>query len=543
MTDKGNGRRKTSLKDFQPYAESYSHLSGGKPIYVATDDANVLESIRTAWDIPEDSLIHQKNVIRMNGGTAAIFHLFQNETHRTNTEGLVDIFALAKCDFFLHSYSALAESVIYVNPELHNRSVNMDVPREELVRLKQFEEMVAKHYGLDLRALSTDVSPKATRRRPSLPRESNLEAVLSEQVRVQNEFQQLLYQNQFPSQDCRKRRILLTWKRPGPWDGFTLEMQDMGRRIMSAMATDRTLILRDNMRSAYAPPNCQWKTGVRVNATNDWTCLYEPLSNCTEKNSDWKESQARGDRANSSIPSGLGVVDHEGWSLFFTPKYYGNLRVVEGFRFSRDGQRFHDVDRILDYERMMGRFWLRAQAVHFLWKLSPGLKSEVEPRLPSEELFSNKYIGMHIRFSDNRPAFEKDFGRNASATRTLANYLSIAQGIRDETGISNVYLATDNPRIVDQIPQYSKHWKFWVQKDVIRSDSEASLWFRNDRSTTAAQVAADLEVLRRADYLIGSFQSNVYRLATELNTAYMVDRYPISRKRHRPVDVEWYEDP
>ena len=56
----------------------------------------------------------------------------------------------------------------------------------------------------------------------------------------------------------------------------------------------------------------------------------------------------------------------------------------------------------------------------------------------------------------------------------------------------------------------------------------------------------DIETLRRADFLVGSFQSNVYRLAAELNTAYHVDKYEWSvgaMNRIFPVDIEWYEDP
>ena len=52
-----------------------------------------------------------------------------------------------------------------------------------------------------------------------------------------------------------------------------------------------------------------------------------------------------------------------------------------------------------------------------------------------------------------------------------------------------------------------------------------------------------METLKRADYLVGSFQSNVFALAAELNTAYHNSRYPLNLERIIPVDIEWQENP
>jgi hypothetical protein len=81
-----------------------------------------------------------------------------------------------------------------------------------------------------------------------------------------------------------------------------------------------------------------------------------------------------------------------------------------------------------------------------------------------------------------------------------------------------------------------------VQANVERTTSIKFFWYGRGRSKAAAGVATDVEMLRRADFLVGSFQSNVYRLAAELNLAYLSDKYPWSMQRHYSVDVEWYED-
>jgi len=69
------------------------------------------------------------------------------------------------------------------------------------------------------------------------------------------------------------------------------------------------------------------------------------------------------------------------------------------------------------------------------------------------------------------------------------------------------------------------------------------MWFRSGRAHAAPAMVADITMLKQADYLVGAFQSNVYRLACELNTAYHYKTYPLWQVRHKAVDVEWYEDP
>jgi len=367
-------------------------------------------------------------------------------------------------------------------------------------------------------------------------------ALIQHQLQLQTTFQDLLYQNQNPA-DCTTRRILLTPNRSPLMDGFTLEVQDLGRKLLSAMAQDRTFVLRLNFRSSYAPDPCQW-TNVNMTGTGvdgqRYECLFEPISNCTEVSIESQNNVV----VNASTPQALGIVNHAG-SKYFHSGHFGHDRVRDDVQFRTE---FVNSDHLLHWERTMGRFWLRAQMAHYLWKPSVGLASEMKLRLPNE-LMDNpdtKFIGMHVRYSDNVGSLYKDFGRDASKTRSVEHFMDMARAIRNETGISTIYLATDSTLFLDALHASSHHereWTFVIQPNVTRTASTAWLWFRHQRSISAAGIAADVEVLRRADYLIGSFQSNVFRLAAELNTAYHVKQYPISMNRHRTVDVEWYEDP
>lgn len=159
------------------------------------------------------------------------------------------------------------------------------------------------------------------------------------------------------------------------------------------------------------------------------------------------------------------------------------------------------------------------------------------------------YIGFHIRFSDNIRDFRHDFGRDAAVTRDFTGFMAHAEYLRQtfNPNIPTIFLANDIADIVAESkkPEYADHWTFFQQHDVQRTKGNKfqSMWFAGGRSVAAPAIATDLEVLRRADYLVGSFQSNVYRLATQLNQAYNTGKYPWYLPRHRAVDVEWYEDP
>ena len=131
---------------------------------------------------------------------------------------------------------------------------------------------------------------------------------------------------------------------------------------------------------------------------------------------------------NSTIefaPSGqtasLGIFDHDG-SDYFNSEHYGAHRIVVGADWTDP---VAHIDHVEHYERAMGRFWVRSQTQHYLWRPSAGLKREMKKRLPHN--LDHNYIGMHIRFSDNIVSLHEDFGRNATVSRSLDNFMSIAE--------------------------------------------------------------------------------------------------------------------
>lgn len=133
-SDKADSREPIPVKDFLPYAEAYFQASiwigTTIVVYVATDSNSVIKEIEDAWPKKLTTYIKfQKGemgqpVLRSDNKTA-VFKLSQ-EHHRTNSEIMVDILAMAKCEFMVHGMSAVSEAVHYMNPRLHDQSVNLE---------------------------------------------------------------------------------------------------------------------------------------------------------------------------------------------------------------------------------------------------------------------------------------------------------------------------------------------------------------------------------------------------------------------------------
>jgi hypothetical protein len=388
--------------------------------------------------------------------------------------------------------------------------------------------------------------------------------LLHQQVRVQQEIQAVIWKNQHPD-ECDSARLLL---RGGGLksakDGFALEIQYVARLLQMGVATHRALVLTPEFRSAYEPKDCALRNAAGPNATDSsqrpgsgWLCLWKPLTACSATDlppdKDAVASFTESNLNEFSAASGIlpGILPGRPTSKYYDTMFYGPLRIAWAPN-DLHGRPTQLVDVLSHWERAHGRFWVRAQIAHYLWHPTDWLQQEIRLRLPPElgpDHRPEPFIGFHVRKTDNIADFRKDFGRNATETRSFDRFMGFAEYIRrlyPEKKIQKIYLATDNSDVIAESKRkkwQDAGWQFVFQQDVQRSTNEERMWFRGGRSTAAAAIGTDLETLRRADFLVGSFQSNVYRLAAELNTAWHVSNYSWSLHRHWTVDVEWYEDP
>ena len=137
-SDKGGGRRLIGVDEFLPFVEQFLH-HGGNCVMVATDSGKVFQHIGLHWPDHVRAVLTSQgdHVLRSNDETP-VFEMTTTTTatkkqqlvshHRTNTEVLVDILALSKCDFLLHGHSAVSDAAMYLNDNLIYQSVNLEDP-------------------------------------------------------------------------------------------------------------------------------------------------------------------------------------------------------------------------------------------------------------------------------------------------------------------------------------------------------------------------------------------------------------------------------
>lgn len=142
MTDKGHGRRKRPLESFRAFAEDYyyqcqrqvqtkeslDHTGANYTnvtLYVATDDELVMTTILQNWtkDMPGLSVLYQTSAGR-SSSNRPVFDVFADNIHQVNTEALVEIYAMSRCQILVHGFSAMSEAAIYIHPTIV--SINLD---------------------------------------------------------------------------------------------------------------------------------------------------------------------------------------------------------------------------------------------------------------------------------------------------------------------------------------------------------------------------------------------------------------------------------
>jgi hypothetical protein len=139
LTDKsGRQRKKLGLSTFLPYAEAFVK-SGGESIFLATDDARVFGQMEASWPAQIVERIRMQRDAHRSTGKTAVFDMSQGK-HVSNSEALIDIYAMSKCGFMVHGFSAMSEAAIYLNLQLHNQSVNLEDPNH--MSAEQFRVLV-----------------------------------------------------------------------------------------------------------------------------------------------------------------------------------------------------------------------------------------------------------------------------------------------------------------------------------------------------------------------------------------------------------------
>jgi alpha 1,2-mannosyltransferase len=164
----GSHRRKVPAEEYLPYLQAFVE-AGGEVIYVASDSHAILQylrkivpesvwsKIRTQGDHVVRSAPNKKNP-RATGWPS---HMIGSH-HRVNAETLVDVLALSKCRWLVHTHSTVPEASTYLNLDLVNSSVNLEDSGKMTPR--QFGEMIRSNFGESAAIHSLRTGPMVTRR-------------------------------------------------------------------------------------------------------------------------------------------------------------------------------------------------------------------------------------------------------------------------------------------------------------------------------------------------------------------------------------------
>jgi hypothetical protein len=174
-SDKAAGRRHIDTDEFLPYVKAFLD-AGGKWVYIATDSEKAFDYIKSKWPQNVLKVIRSMgdDVVRSNN-LQAVFDI--DSHHRTNEEILVEILALSKCQFMIHGLSAVTESSIWINIDLHYTSVNLEDPQHP--DENEFGDLVGKVLnGGNASQILNQKAPKDW----WLPRSKNLQLPANVQV-------------------------------------------------------------------------------------------------------------------------------------------------------------------------------------------------------------------------------------------------------------------------------------------------------------------------------------------------------------------------
>ena len=203
-----------------------------------------------------------------------------------------------------------------------------------------------------------------------------------------------------------------------------------------------------------------------------------------------------------------------------------------------------------------GVFWFQTILIDQVWRLHPDVEAELDDlerqrRIvfgdPGLDADDGNAIGIHIRHGDSCMdilRYRHCYG--------LEEYMQGAEELRRRYGVHTIMLATDSGAVVDRArKEYGREGSGWVfvlqrmegrgvwdelgKAFVIHQDIEFRLQGSGvNRTREAYAVLGDLRMLGKARYIVGSFTSNLARIALSLASARSGRLVP-----YVGVDVPW----
>ena len=130
-SDKGTGRRFIGIEEWEPFVASFFDGHRRGCVFVATDYVPFSAVVQSRWAERWGAARVRMRTISTRsadklGNFAGPHASTRDQKLRVALDVLVDLSLMARCNYFLHGASAVAEAAHYTNPALHRRSVDLE---------------------------------------------------------------------------------------------------------------------------------------------------------------------------------------------------------------------------------------------------------------------------------------------------------------------------------------------------------------------------------------------------------------------------------
>ncbi|KAL7545460.1 hypothetical protein ACHAWF_008809 [Thalassiosira exigua] len=504
-TDKGGARLRIPTQAFLPYADAYID-AGGKCIFLATDSEQAWSEIRRLW--PQKvyrRMIVQEGAFRSGSDTATFV---QADPSRINTEILQEIYAMAACSFFIHGFSAVSEAAIYLNPTLHNNSINLEI--KDAPSPDEFKRVVSERLSPESPEKSGDA--KLCFRHSMVPHDFMLKSnsffpdPISSNCNTSDEGDTAealsidIHQRQSPI-SCNVSRQLYI-------DGQDLSF-GFGSMINSWIKP--FMYSLDNDYQFWSPglgPFLSGKGDTLLHGiscvANSAACWFEEVSGC--------ESAFREDRNSLLVSDSL--------IRRMDPRKEKDITAM--YSLNHQGSDNDGLPAMIPLAyRKMGLFWYYSQILAYL--LRPNYKFlrhlETTKKQMNWDAKGGPVISLHVRHGDSCTGSEPE--KKSRRCDDLNTYMERVIPVAKRYGAKSIYLSTDNQEVIDNTSDYTEFT--WMYQQLEKSSRSVIEWDSIKRSNVstfalAQEVLLDIFLLAEGDIFIGKFTSNVDRIAYALMT-------------------------
>jgi len=170
---------------------------------------------------------------------------------------------------------------------------------------------------------------------------------------------------------------------------------------------------------------------------------------------------------------------------------------------------------------LLGNLWYRAQLLRYAFKLldAPLTYISRQQQKMNFDPRSAPYIAMHVRRGD--ACYDKDRGGKRRCI-PFDQYMDAAKNMKDKYGVNRIYLATDGQDVIDSLLPYKNNFTFFYSSiNRTRYNSSDLIENRNNEGLLnnkqeVFDALTDIYFMSNASYFIGTFSSNLGRLAFEL---------------------------